>query len=70
MRMRWKPLRGEKYPLEDGTLVTVLEEIENGSGKVVSVVLPTGKTTAVPKSHLKLPVIDTKNYEKFQEETV
>lgn len=61
MRMRRKPYRGEHYRLGNGDEVTTLEAKE----KMVKVLLPNGKTMAVAKDDLNLPIIDTKDYEKL-----
>lgn len=65
MRMRKIPIRGETYILEaTGDVVTV---VEIATKDYVKVILPNGRISAVDKSHLNLPTIDTKNYEKLIE---
>lgn len=64
MRMRYKPLRGEKFKLMDGTLVTIIEPVSAFS-KLLKIVLPDGKMTTVDPSEINLPIIESKNYEKI-----
>ncbi len=64
MKMRERPIRGKKYRiLSTGQEVVALEPIEN----TVKVILPNDEITAIQKTDLSLAVIDTKNYEKFNE---
>lgn len=64
MRMRLKPIRGEKVLyLPAGVTVTLLEEVGEESVKVI---FPLGKIDAVRKDQLNLPIIDTKYYEKLK----
>lgn len=65
MLMRYKPLRGEKHKLKDGTCVTIIEPI-SAFTPLVKVILPSGKMTTVDPSDIELPVIDTKSYEKIR----
>lgn len=63
MRMRLKPIRGEKIlHLPTGLTVTLLETVEKD---YVKAIFPTGKINAVRKDTLNLPIINTHNYEKL-----
>lgn len=63
MRMRLKPIRGEKVLCFSlGSNVTLLEPIGPDHVKVI---LPLGNLDTVKKEDLNLPVIDTKFYEKI-----
>lgn len=63
MRMRLKPVRGEKIlHLPTGLTVTLLDVVEK---EFVKAIFPTGKIDAVRKDSLNLPIINTQNYEKL-----
>lgn len=65
MKMRKRPVRGEKVMYLPGNcVVTLLEVVEKD---FVKAIFPSGKINAVAKSQLALPIIDTRAYEKFQE---
>ncbi len=61
MRMRRRPIRGEKLTTSDGMAVTVVAD----RGSMVEVILPIGKLWAIPKKDLNLEIIDTSAYEKM-----
>lgn len=65
MLMRKKPLRGEKYKCADGTEVIVVEPFSDLNGSAVKVILPNGKLGSRSKGEPKLPMINTKDYEKI-----
>lgn len=62
MFMRLKPRRGEKFQTVQGEMVTIVRTIDS---VYFEVILPSGKTTLVQKTDVKLPRIDTKDYESF-----
>lgn len=62
MKMRLKPVRGQKWKWDRGNEVVVLEEVGE---EMVSVILSNGKTANVLKNELALPIIETKDYEKI-----
>lgn len=66
MRMRKRPLRGEKYHLSSGQEVTFVEVLGNGLGDKVSVIGVSGRLESVDIKDLDLPVIDTKYYERLE----
>ena len=61
MRMRWRPLRGEKVKDMNNKTFTVLE-VQKDMVKCLS---EAGFTTMIAKSSLNLPIIDTANYERL-----
>lgn len=62
MRMRLKPRRGEMLQTLVGITVTVLRDIGHTH---LEVVLPDGRTSLMLKTEVKLPEIETTDYERM-----
>lgn len=71
MRMRYKPLRGEKYRTKNFGFVTVLETIKatNDDDHSVKVLTEKELVNVIPIRELPLHTIDTKDYEKFKKQS-
>lgn len=61
MLMRLKPIRGQFINHKENGKVQIVETIADK----VKVILPNGRLDIVGKAYLDLPIIDTKDYEKF-----
>lgn len=66
MRMRLKPKRGEKHKTTSGCDITFLETLS--TDKTMCKVLNSGFVAVIPKTDIALPVIETQDYEKIEEE--
>ncbi len=64
MKLRLKPLRGQTYLVDGVWSVMFLEKIDRTT--YVKVIF-NGSTIVVPFSDMKIPIIDTKDYEKIQD---
>lgn len=60
--MRLKPLRGQRF-IVDGEEVTFIEIMSNGKARVIH----NASVREISPSHLPLPIIDTKDYEKIKD---
>lgn len=66
MRMRLKPVRGEKVLcLSLGQNVVLLDVIGKDS---VRCIMPLGNLSSILKADLNLPIIDTQFYEKIPDD--